>query len=259
MSKKLIVSIIILSTLVALIACNQTIHYSDHFDSIPLYPNLKLTKSSDYEEYYELSQFEDSFEEVKTFYMDNIDSDSWKIKENPLYPDQKNADFQGQGYILEGMQGDVSLIVELLDTRERGHVLYVKLNGNPFEEGKYHLRGESQHWQASLEYLLRKDGVIAQGDIIYRGDNPPEEVDYSFLVYEIKTTTSSNTDLISQSKMHENQGRQIEDSKLSIYSQSKREHDLELYKAGISQSYIEIHWKEKDTMISEKISFELIE
>jgi hypothetical protein len=255
MFKKIVLSAILILSIIALSGCNQAITYSDKFEGIPIYPTIKLIASTEYEESYEVLEFSDTFEEVKAFYMENIDQEKWKIEKNTLSPIVEYPGFKSQGYMLKSEKQEISLIIGLQTTENKGDILRIDLNGNLFKEGKYIVEGKSENWETSLEYIIRKDGIFINGDVIYTGDNPPKKVDNKFLIYEIKAESSPEENLTVESLSQETQGRQLEDSKFNISSQSNRKYELEVYEDAIKHGYIEIKWEEQDENKTEKINF----
>lgn len=250
MNKKLIIALILPLIMISLSGCNTPVMYSDKFEGIPIYPGMDLISSSDYEDYYEISKFEGTFEEVKEFYKDNIDQKKWEMKENPLYQHEDNSFVGSKGYILKGKNQEVSLIIERIRRKDRNAPLYIRINGNPLEEGIYRAKGQSEHWKASLEYTIRKDKILISGDVIYIGDHPPEEVYSKLLLYEIK----KNSDAMEEMTVLQETPRQpLQDFKFDIFSQSSTDYTFESYKKAINNAYIEISWKEQDRETTEKI------
>lgn len=254
MNKKLIMSIVLVLSIIALSGCNQSITYSDKFEGIPIYPKIELTTSSEYEEHYEVFDFKDTYEDVKEFYMENIDEEKWEIEENPLYPNIDGEGIKTQGYMLKGEEQEVSLIIGLQNTENAGNVLRIDLNGNPFKEAKYNVEGESENWQVSLEYIMRKGNMSVNGDVVYIGENPPKEVDYEFRIYEIIDENEG-----SKSSSQEVKGDELENNKFSINSQSNREYSLDVYEKAIDTGYIEIKWEERGEKKTEKITIEIVD
>lgn len=253
-------SIILVLSIVALSACeNGLIIYSEKFQGIPIYPSVELVASTEYAESYEKFGFKDTFEQVKDFYMQNIDQEKWEIEENPLYPSYSKESFKSQGYMLKGEEEEVSLTILLQKTENKGNILYVNLNGSPFEEAKYNVEGKSENWMAFLEYVIRKEGIFIDGEVRYTGDNPPKEVDNKFLIYEIKSASTPDENLDSKSISQETQGDPLENSKFQISSQGQREYELEVYKEAINHGYIEIRWQEQGEEKVEKINIAIAE
>jgi hypothetical protein len=235
MNKKLIILGVLVLSIIALAGCNQPIRYSEKFGGIPIYPKIELGVSSEYEEHYEVVDFEDKYEDVIEFYAQNIDQEKWEIEENPLYPNIDEKGFKTQGYMLKGEEEEVSLIIGLQSTENVGNILRIDLNGNPFKEGKYNIKGESENWEVSLEYILRKGTISVNGDVVYIGENPPKELDYEFRMYEI---IDDNED--SKSASQEVKGDKLGNNKFGISSQSNREYSLDVYEKAIDNGYIEI-------------------
>lgn len=257
MKKKSIVLVSLLLITIILSACNKEIRYSEKFEGIPIYPEIELTSSSEHEEYYEEFEFEDTFDEVKEFYMENIDKSKWEIEENPLYPSLDKKSVKSIGYTLKGDEKDVSLIMVLQSTENQGDILYISLNGNPFKEDKYIVEGQSENWKASLQYIIRREGIFIDGDVVYTGDNPPEEIDSNFIMYEIKSAPDSDKNLENETVSRASEGRQLEDSKINISSQISRKYKLEVYGEAINNGYIEIEWEEEGEDIREKVDFKI--
>ncbi|MDY0236336.1 MAG: hypothetical protein RBR71_09920 [Gudongella sp.] len=254
MNKKLIILIILVLSILALSGCNKSITYSDKFEGIPIYPKMELTASSEYEEHYEVFDFKDTYEDVKEFYMGNIDQEKWEIEENPLYPNIDGEGIKTQGYMLKGKEQEVSLIIGLQNTANAGNILRIDLNGKPFKEGKYNVQGESENWQVSLEYTIRKGNMSVNGDVVYIGENPPKEVDYEFRIYEIIDENEG-----SKSSSQEVEGDELENNKFSITSQSDRKDTLEVYREAINRGYIEIKWEEQGEKKTEKTTIEIVD
>lgn len=242
MNKKLIVLLVLVLSIIALSGCKQSITYSDKFEGIPIYPDTELGVKTEYEESYEVFGFKGTFEDVKEFYMENIDQEVWEIQENPLYPSIEGEGFKTQGYMLKGEEGEVSLIIGLQSTANEGDILRIDINGNPFEEGQYNVEGKSENWKAALEYIIRKGSLHINGDVTYVGDNPPKEVDYEFLIYELKGDMVSEDNLESESSSQEMWGEQLDNNKFNLTSQSNREYSLDVYEEAINKGYIEIKW-----------------
>ncbi|MDY0236555.1 MAG: hypothetical protein RBR71_11020 [Gudongella sp.] len=254
MNKKIIMSIVLVLSIIALSGCNQSITYSDKFEGIPIYPKIELTATSEYEEHYEVFDFKDTYEDVKEFYMENIDEEKWEIEENPLYSNIDGEGINTQGYMLKGEKQEVSLIIGLQNTENVGNILRIDLNGNPFNEGKYKVEGVGENWQVVLEYIIRKKSMLVNGDVIYIGDNPPKEVDYEFRIYEI-----IDKNMNSESSSQEVKGDELGNNKFSINSQSNRKYSLDVYTEAINNGYIEIKWEEQDEQKTEKINIKIVE
>lgn len=253
MNKKLIILIILVLSIIALVGCDQPIKYSQKFEGIPIYSEIELGSSSEYEEHYEVFDFKDKYEDVIEFYMQNIDQEKWEIEKNPLYPNIDRESFKTQGYMLEGEEQEVSLIIGLQSTENLGDILRIDLNGNPFKEGKYNVEGKSENWEVSLEYILRKGIISVNGDVSYIGENPPKEVDYEFRMYEIVNDKEG-----SESSSQEVKGEELENNKFRTNSQSNRKYSLDVYEKAIDNGYIEIKWEEKDVKKTEKIPVKIV-
>lgn len=253
MNKKLIMLIILVLSIIALPGCQQSIRYSEKFEGIPIYPKIELVVDEEYTELYEALEFEDSFEDVKEFYMKNIDQEKWEIEENPLYP-SLDGDIKAEGYMLKGKEEELSLIITLQKTENLGNILRVDLNGNSFKEGKYNVEGKSENWKVSLEYIIRKGSMSARGDVEYIGENPPKEIDYVFVIYEIKDKNMDSKELRETSRED-----QLKNNKFQIISQINRDYSLDVYKEAINNAYIEIKWEEQGEKKIEKINMEIVE
>lgn len=254
MNKKLIMLIILVLSIIALSGCNQSIVYSEKFEGVPIYPKIELTASSEHEERYEAFGFKDTYEDVKEFYMENIDQEKWEIEANPLYPNLDGGGIKTQGYMLKGKEQEVSLIILLQNTENVGNILRIDLNGNPFKEGKYNVEGESENWEVFLEYTIRKGNMSVSGDVTYIGENPPKEIDYEFVIYEIKDENMNSKDLRQKVK-----GEQLKNNKFNLNSPNNREYSLDVYEEAINNGYIEIKWDEQDEKKKEKITIEIVE
>ena len=252
MNKKLVVLIAIVLSIIALSGCNQSITYSEKFEGIPIYPKIELTASSEYEEHYEVFDFKDEYEDVKEFYMQNIDQEKWEIEENPLYPKIDGESIKTQGYMLKGEEQEVSLIILLQSTENVGNILRVDLNANPFKEGKYNAQGESENWQLSLEYIIRKGNMSINGDVVYIGENPPKEVDYEFIIYEIKDENMNSKELRQMAKED-----QLENNRFNLTLHINRDYSLDVYEKAINNGYIEIKWEEQGEKKTEKTTIEI--
>ncbi len=252
MNKKLIILLVLVLSIEALSGCNQSIKYSEKFEGIPIYPKLELGISLDDEERYEVFEFKDKFENVIEFYMENIDQKKWEIEENPLYPNIDEGSIKSRGYMLRGKEKDVSLIILLQNTDNVGNILRVDLNGNSFKEGKYTVVGESENWQSSLEYVIRKGNMSINGDATYIGENPPNEIDYEFTIYEIEDEAEG-----SKSLSQEVEGDKLKNNKFNLNSLSNRKYSLDVYEEAINNGYIEIKWEEENEKKTERISINI--
>lgn len=259
MYKKFITSIVLVFSLMVLSGCNESITYSNEFEGIPIYPKIDLVNSTEDKESYEKINFKDTFQEVKEFYMENIDEDRWEIEKKSLYPGLEDESYKSQGYMLKGKEQEVSLIMELQKTENKGNILYITLNGSPFDEDRYSIEGKSEHWEASLEYVIRKEGIFIDGDVLYTGYNPPKEVDNKFVIYQIKEDSSPEENMTFESSSQETKGKELKNSRFNISSQSNREYKLEIYKKAINYGYIEIKWKEQGKDKIEKINIKIVE
>jgi hypothetical protein len=257
MKKRSIAFISLLLITIVLSGCSNEIRYSEKFEGIPIYPDIEITSSSKYEEHYEVFEFKDTFEDVDDFYMENIDKDKWEIETNHLYPSLDKKIVKSKGYTLKGEEKDVSLIMVLQSTENKGDILYINLNGNPFKEDKYTVEGQSEHWKASLEYIIRKEGIFINGDVIYTGDNPPGKVDSNFAIYEIKLVPDSEENLEGEIVNTRSEGQELKDSRINISSQRNRDYKLEIYEEAIDNGYIEIKWEEDGKDKLEKINLKI--
>lgn len=259
MYKKSIIWIILVFSIITLTGCNQSITYSDKFEGIPIYPKTELIDYTEYQESYEKMNFKDTFKVVKEFYMETIDKEKWEIEENHMYPSLQGEDIKSEGYILKSGEQEVSLIIGLHKTKNKGDILRIELNGSPFKEDKYTVEGKSENWKTSLQYIIRKGSILVNGHVEYTGDNSPKEVYYKFLIYEIKSDSITDKNMVSKNSSQEVQGEQLKNDRFDVSSLSNREYQLEVYKKAINLGYIEIKWDEKGEDKIEKINIEIVE
>lgn len=104
-----------------------------------------------------------------------------------------------------------------------------------------------------MEYVLRKGNVPINGEVIYLGENSPLEIEYTFVMYEIK---DKNMD--TQSIRTTSAGSQLKNNKFSISSQMEREYSLDVLEEAINHGYIEINWQEAGTSKTEIINFKIV-
>ena len=126
--------------------------------------------------------------------------------------------------------------------------------------GDYNVEGQSEHWQASLEYLMsQNDRVWAEGAVKYMGSNTPEKVNMRFVIYDIETTSydDGNVDALRITTTVE--GRELIDSEIKISESFNKSHDLEVYEEAINNGYIEIEWEEDGQEIIERINIKIVE
>lgn len=145
-------------------------------------------------------------------------------------------------------------------------IMLVDLSGNQSDKhtdkfvGDYNVEGQSEHWQASLEYMVRQnDRVWAEGAVKYMGSNIPEKVNMKFVIYDIEPTSyyDGNVDALRITTTVE--GRELIDSEIIITESFNRSHDLQVYEEAINQGYIEIEWEEEGREIIEKIDIKIVE
>jgi len=104
MNKKLLISMVLTLITIIFTGCSQQVICSEMYEGVPIYPESILSDSSEYREYYKMSEFNGTFTEVNEFFLKNINYDIWTVKENPL---QVNGEYSfigslsSQGYILK--------------------------------------------------------------------------------------------------------------------------------------------------------------
>lgn len=189
MNKKLLFIVGLILIMITFTGCGQPLIYSEIYEGIPIYPEAILLDSSEYREFYKISEFKGTFAEVKEFYLDNINQDLWTIKENPLEVNGEYS-FLGslstQGYILKNKEKEVSLLIQRAIISEDGSgYLVVIINGSPLKEEKFKVEGKSENWKASLEYILTKERVRINGEAQYVGNKSPKIVDTEFTYYQV--------------------------------------------------------------------------
>lgn len=236
--------------------CAQEVMYSEKYEGVPIYPGVELQGSTEYIEDYGAPQFSGTFEEVKEFYMKYIDQERWSIEENLLHENQEN-DFMGfQGYILKDKdkEREISLILEWVKTKDNNGPLRIIINGSPLKEGKYKVKGESTHWNASLEYSITKGGTFINGQLQYMGDIPPQKVAYHFMMYQVIKNKKAEEAVSTTAK-----GSTLKDSTLMIVEGSSgRNYKLEILKEAINNGYIELTWEAQGQEKTEKINLAIV-
>lgn len=256
MYKKSILPLILALGIITLAGCNGEMEYSNKFDGIPIYPDTELVSDSDYKEYYEASEFDGTLEEVEKFYKDNIKQEQWDIEKNSTNSNSESQGLKSQSYNLKSDEQEIFLLIQLQSTKNKGDILYINLNGSPFEENEYNVEGESQHWKASLNYDVAKDKISIDGDMLYIGNGTPEKINNEFILYDTEPTSYSdevgNRNIITTTKDQE-----LRDGKVNIKDSIDREYELKVYEESINYGYIEIKWEEDGKEKSEKLSLEI--
>ncbi|MBP1926760.1 hypothetical protein J2Z76_002630 [Sedimentibacter acidaminivorans] len=258
MNKKLLFIVSLILIMTTFTGCSQPLIYSEMYEGIPIYPESILLKSSEYREFYKISEFKGAFAEVKEFYLDNINQDIWTIKENPLEVNGEYS-FLGslstQGYILKNKEKEVSLLIQRAIISEDGSgYLVIIINGSPLKEAKFKVEGESEHWKASLDYVLTKERIRINGEAQYVGNKLPKIVETEFARYQImeaETPVASGSETRSWGES--------ERSVVDFDGGYKREYELEVHKESINNAYIKIVWEEQDEIKTEKIDLDVVQ
>ena len=245
MKKLLIVVFSIVLTAILLVGCSQPVEYSEKFEGIPIYPGMELVGSSEFEEYYEMFEFEGEFQQVIDYYLSEIDSKKWSIEESDLYWSEENTPKWVRRYILTDGEEEVSLLLDYFKTRNVNGVLHAKLNASQLKEGKCTANGQSNHWTTSLEYIIGNDQVIIQGFAEHLGDDPPQKVDTVFYIYEMNITPKPEYGVSRRSSSETASDMVLEDSMIEISASMDRDFPFDSYIEAINSAYIELSWEEQ--------------
>lgn len=261
MHKGKLIATILLICIIILTGCRKTIKYSEKYEGIPIYPRLELKESAPFVEKYENSDFGGTFEEAKEFYTHNTDQEKWEIRQNPLIKGETKSkegivEASGvQGYLLKNKIKDeeVSLLITYWKIQNMKGNLRITIDGRPLKEGKFIAKGRSNHWEASMEYVITRGTVSVEGYIEYLGESPPKVVDYEFLWHQIMNGESIEKSIIDRG------GKELKASKIHFSDKNDhREHKLERIKEGINNhAYIELKWKDGEEKKTEKIEFKI--
>jgi hypothetical protein len=227
------------------VGCDQPTEYSGKFDGIPIYPGMELASDSEVEERYEMIEFEGAFQDVIDYYLNHIDRKKWSVEENFLYWNEENPPKWSRRYILTDGQEDVALMINVWKTNDELGRLYVYLNGSPLKEGKYSAEGQSEHWKASVEYILGKDKILINGEATYIGDELPTAVDVVFLVYEMNFSPPFEGRVVGEASTRETLSQPVEDSMIKISDSDDRTYQFEIYKEAIDNAYIVLTGEEQ--------------
>ncbi len=245
MKKLFLVVVIVVLSSVIFVGCDQPIEYSGKFDGIPIYPGMELASDSEFEERYEMIEFEGAFQDVIDYYLNHIDHKKWSVEENFLYWNEGNSPKWSRRYILTDGQEDVALMINVWKTNDELGRLYVYLNGSPLKEGKYSAEGQSEHWKASVEYIIGKDRILVNGEATYIEAEPPTAVDVVFFVYEIIFSPPLDGHLSKKASTSEVLRQPVKDSMIKISDSSGRNYQFEIYKEAIDNAYIVLTWEEQ--------------
>lgn len=258
MNKQLLIIVSLILIIITFTGCSQPLIYSEMYEGIPIYPGAILNDSSEYREYYKISEFNGTFAEVKEFYLENINQDIWTIKENPL---QVNGEYSflgslsTQGYILKDEETEISLLIQCAITSEDGSgYLVIIINGSPLKEEKFEVEGESEHWKASLEYIITKERIRINGDAHYIGNTLPKIVEIEFIYYQMMEDKIPIESASKKMSMGE-----IEITVIDFDESYEREYELKIQKEAINNAYIKIIWKEQDENKIEKIDLDVVQ
>lgn len=255
MNKKLLFVMFFVLWIIITIGCSQSVSYSEKFEGIPIFPDATLVKNTklteDYIERYETADLSATFEELKEFYMENIDQNRWYIEENPYHNQEDNSHVGTIGYILRDKEREVSLILTKIRNDKKGNgPLQITINGNLLKEGRLHVHGLSKYWEVALEYTIRKENLFAYAQLIYIGDTPPKELDYDFTMYQT-----------SEEKLQIKGERVLNDfyKKINFHGGNHRQVDLEVLKEAINKATFELKWVENGTNLTEIIDLNIVE
>ncbi len=261
MNKNLFIIVFLILCIITLASCSYPVMYSEKYEGIPIYPNAELISSTEYREYYKISEFKGKFKEVEKFYTKHINQEIWSIEDNPLQWSGENSVVGMQGYILKDGKREVSLIIQRPKISEGGNGdLILIINGSPFKEGKLEVEGKSENWKASLEYIVTKERMKIDGNVKYTGNNPPKKAECTFVYYHMiaNPIPKENGESLETSYRSEST-ETLTDSKFDISGWGNREYELEIEKEAINNGYIEVKWEEQGESKTEKIDLNIIE
>lgn len=125
---------------------------------------------------------------------------------------------------------------------------------------EYDVEGESENGNLSLEYsITERDKIWIEGEVVYTGDEAPNEVDMEFVMYDVEPTSFYHDDIGNINSTVEFEGHKFENGRINISESFTKTHDPEVYKEAIGYGYIEIEWIENGNEQTEKISLNLVE